>query len=118
MHRASCDATHPRPDSCKRVAIVFDNAIASIEVVNSSNMQIQCKGEVPSVAVDRTSGCQIYLTETGAPKTDIYTSESSEINICITKPDADVVEFAVPTQYKSNYANGQLITEVVKHTGV
>jgi adenylyl cyclase-associated protein len=100
-------------DSCKKVAIVFDNAVASVEIVNSSGMQVQCKGEVPSVAVDRTSGCQIYLTETGAPKTDIYTSESSEINICITKPDADLVEFAVPTQYKSNYINGQLVTEVV-----
>jgi len=105
-------------DSCKKVAIVFENAVASVEVVNSSGMQVQCKGEVPSVAVDRTSGCQIYLTETGAPKTDIYTSESSEINICITKPDADLVEFPVPTQYKSNYINGHLVTEVVKHTGV
>jgi adenylyl cyclase-associated protein len=105
-------------DSCKKVAIVFDSAVASVEVVNSSGMQVQCKGEVPSIAVDRTSGCQVYLTETGAPKTDIYTSESSEINICITKPDADLVEFAVPTQYKSNYINGHLVTEVVKHTGV
>jgi len=107
-------------DGCKKTAVVFENCIAACEIVNCNRLEVQCSGKVPSVSVDKTSGCQLYLSNEGAPETDIITSESSEINITIPKDEANLVEFAVPTQYMSKYnpTSGELHTEVVKHTGV
>ncbi|RAW35778.1 hypothetical protein PC110_g7905 [Phytophthora cactorum] len=44
-------------DSCKKTKLVFDNAVSSIEIVNCKGVQVQCKGVVPSVAIDKTDGC-------------------------------------------------------------
>ncbi|KAG3197249.1 hypothetical protein PC128_g6975 [Phytophthora cactorum] len=44
-------------DSFKKTKLVFDNAVSSIEIVNYKGVQVQCKGVVPSVAIDKTDGC-------------------------------------------------------------
>ena len=46
-------------DSCSRVGLLFDDIVASVEVVNSQNVQLQCTGRVPTVAVDKTDGIQV-----------------------------------------------------------
>jgi adenylyl cyclase-associated protein len=105
-------------DSCKKTSVVFENSLASCEIVNCTSLEVQCLGKVPTITVDKTRGCQIFLSKEGAPETDVITSESSEINVNVPKPDgSDVEEFPIPTQYKSNYKNGKLVTEVVEHTG-
>jgi len=49
-------------DSCKKTGLVFENAISVAEVVNCASVQVQVTGKVPSVAIDKTSGCQVFLS--------------------------------------------------------
>ncbi|KAF1779433.1 Adenylyl cyclase-associated protein CAP, fungal type [Phytophthora cactorum] len=49
-------------DSCKKTKLVFDNSVSSIEIVNCKGVQVQCKGVVPSVAIDKTDGCLVYIS--------------------------------------------------------
>jgi len=47
-------------DDCEKTGVVFENAISSIEVVNSRSVQVEVQGRVPSVAIDKTSGIQLF----------------------------------------------------------
>jgi adenylyl cyclase-associated protein len=103
-------------DDCDKVAIVFDTVVASFEIVNCRSVEVQVTGKVPSFAVDKTSGCQIYLSK-DALDTEIVTSKSSEMNVLLptTDPNQDLVEIAIPEQYKTTVKNGKLHTEIVQH---
>eukprot|EP00891_Asterochloris_glomerata_P007916 jgi/Astpho2/7916/Aster-06394 len=104
-------------DSCSRVGLLFDDIVASVEVVNSQNVQLQCTGRVPTVAVDKTDGIQLYLSEQSLDVA-ITTAKSSEINLVLPgKGDADPVELPVPEQFVSTIQNGRLVTEPVSHGG-
>jgi len=70
-------------------------------------------GRVPSVAIDKCSGVQVFLSKSSL-ETEIVTSKSSEMNIVIPKGD-DVVELPVPEQYVTKVKDGKLLTETVAH---
>jgi len=101
-------------DDCSKTAVVFENAIASFEMVNCKSVEVQVVGSVPSVAIDKTSGCQLYLSP-NALRTVITTSKSSEMNILFTDQSNEMVELAIPEQYQTHIHNGKLVTEVVSH---
>jgi len=103
-------------DDCTKVAIVFENVVSSFEVVNSRSVEVQVTGKVPSFAIDKSSGCQIYLSK-DALETEIVTSKSSEMNVLIPSPDPDqdMIEIAIPEQYKTTVKNYKLVTEIVQH---
>jgi len=103
-------------DDCSKTAVVFENCIASVEIVNSNSVEVQVLGKVPSFAVDKTSGCQIYLSKDSL-EAEIVTSKSSEMNVLIPgrTPDDDLVEMAIPEQFKTLVRNGKLVTESVAH---
>jgi len=105
-------------DSCKKVAIVTDNVISGIDVVNSQSCQVQVTGKAPTVSIDKTDGLQLYLSKEGLT-TEILTSKSSEMNILIpgAKEDDDPVETPIPEQFKSVFKNGKWHTGIVEHTG-
>lgn len=50
----------------------------------------QAIGVVPTISIDKTDGTQIYLNEKSLD-TQIITAKSSEINVCITKSNGDLV---------------------------
>ncbi|KAG1709577.1 hypothetical protein DVH05_020227 [Phytophthora capsici] len=87
-------------DSCKKTKLIFDNAVSSIEVVNCKGVQVQCKGVVPSVAIDKTDGCLVYISWEGR-EVQFVTSKSSEMNVAF--PEAagsdDYVEKPIPEQF-------------------
>ena len=59
------------------------------QVVNSTSVEVQAKGVVPTVSVDNTSGVQIYLSRE-ACSAAITTAKSSEVNVLIPgATDAD-----------------------------
>jgi adenylyl cyclase-associated protein len=102
-------------DECSKTGIVFENVVAAFEVVNCSSVEVQVLGKVPSIAIDKTSGCQVFLSKESL-QTEIVTSKSSEMNVSFPVEGAeDIVEFAVPEQYKSVVRNGKLITELTSH---
>lgn len=103
-------------DSCKKVGLVFENAISVAEVVNCNSVQVQVNGKVPSVLIDKTSGCQIFLSNDGFD-TEIVTSKSDEMNVVLPplNPSDDITEIAVPEQFKTVIKNRKLVTEAVAH---
>lgn len=103
-------------DDCTKTAVVFDNVVAVMEAVNCKSIEVQVTGTVPAIAIDKTSGCQLYLSAASLG-TEIVTSKSSEMNVLIPglKPDDDMVELAVPEQYKTIVKGQKLVTETVQH---
>lgn len=43
--------------------MLIDDAISSVELVNCQRMEVQIRGSVPSVAVDKTDGFLCYLSK-------------------------------------------------------
>ena len=44
-------------------------------------------GKCPTVSIDKTDGCQVFLSKVSVTA-EIITAKSSEMNICIPKGDA------------------------------
>jgi len=103
-------------DSCHRTSVVFEHLVSSMDVVNCTSVEVQVTGKVPSISIDKTSGCQLYIGK-DALETEIFSSKSSELNVLIpgATADDDLVEVAVPEQYKTTIKNGKLITECNTH---
>jgi hypothetical protein len=91
-------------DSCVKSGVILDDAVASVEMVNSSSVKVQILGSVPTINVDKTDGVQIFLSETcvGA---SIITSKSSEMNVMIpgATEDDDMIEVPIPEQFQHKY---------------
>lgn len=87
-------------DNCKKTKLVFDNAVSSIEIVNCKNVQVQCTGKVPSVAIDKTDGCLVYVSWEGRD-TQFVTSKSSEMNVAFPAGAGsdELIERPIPEQF-------------------
>jgi adenylyl cyclase-associated protein len=106
-------------DKCKRVSIVFETAIAAVECVNCTSLEIQCVNTCPTYTVDSTSGFLLYIGAEGK-KFELTQSKSAEINIMMpgATPDVDQVELNVPDQFVSSVGDdGKLVTRPMVHTG-
>jgi len=103
-------------DSCEKTAVVFENLVSTCDVVNCTSVEVQVTGKVPSISIDKTSGCQIYISKE-ALQTEIYTSKSSEMNVLIPpkNEDDDLIEIAIPEQYRTTIKDFKLITECTSH---
>jgi len=103
-------------DGCKRVSVVFEHALALCEMVNCTAVEVQCTGRVPSVAIDKCSGVQFYLSKDGLD-VEIVSSKSDSMNILIPDPAGgqDPIEIAVPEQFKTLIKNNKLVTTTVEH---
>jgi len=103
-------------DGCKRVSVVFSDAVAQIELVNCISCEVQITGKVPSVAIDKCSGIQVYLSKNGLA-TEIVSSKSDAMNVLIPDPAGgpDPVEISIPEQFKTVVKDGKLSTHAVEH---
>ncbi|KAI6205327.1 Adenylyl cyclase-associated protein [Aphelenchoides besseyi] len=100
-------------DGCKKTGIVVDNLLSQVEVINSQSMKVETKGAMPTISIQKTDGCQVFLSKE-CLDAEIVTSKSSEMNICIPKDDGDYIEIAVPEQFKTvfNPSTNKLDTTV------
>uniref|UniRef100_A0A7S4M8K8 Adenylyl cyclase-associated protein n=1 Tax=Vannella robusta TaxID=1487602 RepID=A0A7S4M8K8_9EUKA len=101
-------------DSCNKTGIVFNNCIAVVEVINCNGVEIQCQGRVPAFAIDKCSSIQVILSKE-CLEAEIVTSKSDQVNICIPGDDGDLMELAVPEQYKTTIKDNKLETGCVEH---
>jgi adenylyl cyclase-associated protein len=70
----------------------------------------QVNGKCPTVSIDKTDGCQVYLSK-GSVSCEIVTAKSSEMNICVPKgTDGEFSEHPVPEQFKTMWNGKQLVT--------
>uniref|UniRef100_A0A9J2Q045 C-CAP/cofactor C-like domain-containing protein n=1 Tax=Ascaris lumbricoides TaxID=6252 RepID=A0A9J2Q045_ASCLU len=99
-------------DSCKKTSIVFDSLLSQVEVINCQGVQIQTLGTMPTLSIQKTDGCQVYLSKE-AMAAEIVTSKSSEMNVLVpTDTNGDFMEFPVPEQFKTVFDGKKLQTTV------
>jgi len=99
-------------DSCKKTAVVFDSVVSSCEFINCQSVQMQVLGSVPTISVDKTDGCQMYLSKDSL-EAEIITAKSSEMNVLIPKGE-DFVEQPIPEQFKTMLKGGKLVTSATE----
>uniref|UniRef100_A0A4W5LKT6 Cyclase associated actin cytoskeleton regulatory protein 2 n=1 Tax=Hucho hucho TaxID=62062 RepID=A0A4W5LKT6_9TELE len=102
-------------DNCKKLGLVFDNVVGIVEVINSKDIQLQVMGRVPTISINKTEGCQVYLSK-DALDCEIISAKSSEMNILVPQDD-DYREFPVPEQFKTVWEGSKLVTEPTEIAG-
>ncbi|KAF7669353.1 hypothetical protein LDENG_00196450 [Lucifuga dentata] len=102
-------------DNCKKLGLVFENVVGIVEVINSKAIQLQVLGTVPTISINKTEGCQVYLSKDSL-NCDIVSAKSSEMNILIPGED-DYREFPVPEQFKTVWDGSKLVTEPTEIAG-
>ncbi|WRX15664.1 Adenylate cyclase-associated CAP [Theobroma cacao] len=105
-------------DKCTKMGVVFKDVVAACEIVNCNGVEVQCQGSAPTISVDNTSGCQLYLSKDSLGAS-ITTAKSSEINVLVpaAEADSDWGEHALPQQYIHVFKDGQFETTPVSHSG-
>jgi len=86
-------------DQCKKTGIVFQSAVSGIEFINCQSMQVQVLGSVPTISVDKTDGCQMFLNK-DCMDVNIITAKSSEMNVMIPNGE-EFVEQPLPEQFRT-----------------
>jgi len=86
-------------DQCKKTGLVFQSAVSGIEFINCQSMQTQVLGSVPTISVDKTDGCQMFLSK-DCLDVNIITAKSSEMNVMIPNGD-EFVEQPLPEQFRT-----------------
>ncbi|CAN4112354.1 unnamed protein product [Withania somnifera] len=105
-------------DKCTKMGVVFAGVVAACEVVNCNSVEVQCQGSAPTISIDNTNGCQLYLSKDSLDGS-ITTAKSSEINVLVpgAGPDDDWGEHSLPQQYTHAYKDGHFVTTPVSHSG-
>ncbi|KAA0196795.1 hypothetical protein HAZT_HAZT005323 [Hyalella azteca] len=73
-------------------------------------------GQVPTIAIEKTDGCMVYLSEASLGA-EIITAKSSEMNILLPTGTGEFSEHPVPEQFKTLVRNGQLVTTCTEKAG-
>ena len=72
----------------------------------------QVLGKVPTISVEKTDGCQMFLNAESVGA-EIVTAKSSEMNVMIPQGD-EFVEQPVPEQFKTVISGGKLVTSATE----
>ncbi|XP_076066666.1 adenylyl cyclase-associated protein 1 isoform X2 [Oratosquilla oratoria] len=97
-------------DSCKKSSVVFDTLVSGLEIVNCQSSKAQVMDKLPTVTIEKTDGCQVFLSKASLA-TEIVTAKSSEMNIMIPTASGEFNELPVPEQFKTVIKNNKLVTE-------
>ncbi|KAF7840940.1 cyclase-associated protein 1-like [Senna tora] len=105
-------------DKCTKMGVVFKDVVAAFEIVNCNGVEVQCQGSAPTISVDNTSGCQLYLSKDSLGAS-LSTAKSSEINVLVpgAEPDGDWVEHSLPQQYIHVFKDSRFETTPASHSG-
>ncbi|KAL3682851.1 hypothetical protein R1sor_000873 [Riccia sorocarpa] len=105
-------------DKSVKTALVFSDVVAACEIVNCTSVEVQCQGTAPTIAIDNTNGCQLYLSATSV-NAAISTAKSSEVNVLVPgkTPNSDLVEHALPEQFVHEFKDAKFVTTPVSHSG-
>ncbi|XP_051992500.1 adenylyl cyclase-associated protein 2-like [Xyrauchen texanus] len=103
-------------DNCKKLGLVFDNVVGIAEIINSKDVQLQVLGKVPTISINKTEGCHVYLSKDSLD-CEIVSAKSSEMNILVPEGEDDYREFPVPEQFITVWDGSCLVTEPTKIAG-
>ncbi|KAM9494905.1 adenylyl cyclase-associated protein 2 [Clarias gariepinus] len=103
-------------DNCKKLGLVFENVVGIFEIINSRDIKLQVLGKVPTISINKTEGCHVYLSKESLD-CEIISAKSSEMNILVPQEDDDYREFPVPEQFKTIWDGSKLVTEPTEIAG-
>ncbi|XP_053123518.1 adenylyl cyclase-associated protein 1 [Hemicordylus capensis] len=103
-------------DNCKKLGLVFDNVVGIVEIINSRDIQVQVLGKVPTISINKTDGCQVYLSKSSLD-CEIVSAKSSEMNVLVPTDSGDFNEFPIPEQFKTLWNGQKLVTTVTEIAG-
>ncbi|XP_034400311.1 adenylyl cyclase-associated protein 1 [Cyclopterus lumpus] len=103
-------------DNCKKVGLVFDDVVGIVEIINCKDVKIQVLGKVPTISINKTDGCHVYLSKDSL-SCEIVSAKSSEMNILVPDQDGEFTEFPVPEQFKTIWDGKKLVTTSTEVAG-
>ncbi|NP_001082639.1 cyclase associated actin cytoskeleton regulatory protein 1 L homeolog isoform X1 [Xenopus laevis] len=103
-------------DNCKKLGLVFEDAVGIVEIINSKDVKVQVMGKVPTISINKTDGCHVYLSQDSLA-CEIISAKSSEMNVLVPTSGGDFNEFPVPEQFKSLWNGQKLVTTVTEIAG-
>ncbi|XP_059365465.1 adenylyl cyclase-associated protein 2-like isoform X2 [Carassius carassius] len=103
-------------DNCKKLGLVFDSVVGIVDIINSRDIQLQVMGKVPTISINKTEGCHVYLCKDSLD-CEIVSAKSSEMNVLVPEGEDDYREFPIPEQFKTVWDGSSLVTEPAKIAG-
>ncbi|CAF3426820.1 unnamed protein product [Rotaria sp. Silwood1] len=105
-------------DQCTKVGIQFTSVVSLIEFINCRQVKAQVLENVPTIQIEKTDGCHVYLSKSSL-NTEFITSKSSEMTINVPFGDGEYKEYPIPEQFKTCLQGGkQLVTVPNESSGV
>ncbi|KAK2836512.1 hypothetical protein Q7C36_014381 [Tachysurus vachellii] len=103
-------------DNCKKLGLVFDDVVGIVEVINCKDVKVQVLGKVPTISINKTDGCHVYLSKDSL-SCEIVSAKSSEMNVLVPGKDGDFTEIPVPEQFKTVWDGKKLVTTATEIAG-
>ncbi|KAM3595630.1 uncharacterized protein V6R79_000317 [Siganus canaliculatus] len=103
-------------DNCKKMGLVFENVVGIVEIINSKDVKVQVLGKVPTISINKTDGCHVYLSQESL-ECEIVSAKSSEMNILVPNKDGEFTEMPVPEQFKTVWDGKKLVTTATEIAG-
>ena len=103
-------------DNCKKLGLVFDDMVGIVEIINCRDVKVQVMGKVPTISINKTDGCHVYLSKNSLD-CETVSARSSEMNVLIPIEGGDFSEFPVPGQFKTVWNGQKLVTTVTEIAG-
>ncbi|XP_038581452.1 adenylyl cyclase-associated protein 1 [Micropterus salmoides] len=103
-------------DNCKKTGLVFDDVVGIVEIINCKDVKVQVIGKVPTISINKTDGCHIYLSKDSL-SCEIVSAKSSEMNILVPNNDGEFTELPVPEQFKTVWDGKKLVTTATEIAG-
>jgi adenylyl cyclase-associated protein len=98
-------------DQCTKVGLQFTSVVSLIEFINCKSMIAQVTERVPTVQIEKTDGCHIYLSSSSLD-TEFITSKSSEMSVNVPCGDGEYKEHPIAEQFKTYFKNGKHLVTV------
>uniref|UniRef100_A0A8C6PF42 CAP, adenylate cyclase-associated protein 1 (yeast) n=1 Tax=Nothobranchius furzeri TaxID=105023 RepID=A0A8C6PF42_NOTFU len=103
-------------DSCKKMGLVFDDVVGIVEVINCRDVKVQVMGKIPTISINKTDGCHVYLSKDSL-SCEIISAKSSEMNVLVPNKDGEFTELPVPEQFKTIWDGQKLVTTATEIAG-
>lgn len=103
-------------DNCRKFGLVFDDVVGIVEVINCRDVKVQVLGKVPTISINKTDGCHVYLSQNSL-SCEIVSAKSSEMNVLVPGKDGDFTEIPVPEQFKTVWDGKKLVTTATEIAG-
>jgi len=98
-------------DSCTYCTVIFQEVIASVNLINCKKIQIRCQIKVPSVQVEKSDGVTVEIPSDEIENARLLSSLSTDVCL-LSQPKTKSgvpVEYAIPEQIIAELRDKQLV---------